>query len=344
MIDEDKFEITLILLYKKGVYLEYIPKHIKILYIFPDIKNKFIIKFIEKIFIKYFPKLFYRLFINNHYDVEIAFLEGVCTKVVANSSNNGIKIAWVHTDMCKFKWSNQFYRKGEEVECYSKFDKIVCVSDNANDSFLKRFKEIDCNKTSIIYNPIIPNEIEEKANKENIKYDDFTILSLGRLVEVKGFERLIRVHSRIIKRKKHNLVIVGDGPEREKLENLINELKVNDTVSLVGFKKNPYPYIKACDLYVCSSFAEGYPISMLEALVLEKPIISTNITGPRDILENGKYGLIVNNTEDGIFDGLMKILNDEIYYSKLKNVVVKRKAKLLADNSIKEIEDLINER
>ena len=109
---------------------------------------------------------------------------------------------------------------------------------------------------------------------------------------------------------------------------LISYLNVNDSVKLLGFKSNPYPYIEAGDLYVCSSFTEGYPISILEAIVLEKPILATKITGPKDILENGKYGILCENTECDLENSLKKVLLDKERLKDLKKMAINRKIKL----------------
>lgn len=340
LLPDNYYNITVILLYKKGIYVDNIPKWIKIKYVFGNINNKFICKFIDEILVKYFYKFIYRYTIKEKYDIEISFLEGPTTKIVSESKSK--KIAWIHTDMNKLRWSSRFYKnEKEEVNIYSKYDKLIFVSKNSEESFFERFK---INVSSdVIYNPIIIEEIEEKANMENIKYDELSIVALGRLMKVKGFDRLIKAHSKLKDTFKHKLIIIGDGPEKERLMNLCAELNIEDSVEFKGFKKNPCPYVKAGDLYVCSSFTEGYPLSMLEAIILEKPIISTDITGPREILEGGKYGILCENSQSGIEKALYEVLSSNNLIESLKLKSMHKKKILKKENNIKKIEEILNE-
>ena len=342
LLPKNKYNITLILLYKKGIYIDNIPKNIKVKYIFGNISNKFICKFIDDIFIKYFSGFIYKYFIKDTYDIEISFLEGATTKILAASNNKkSKKIAWIHTDMDKFRWSSRFYKSEQEEEnVYKKYDKLIFVSKNAQENFFERFK---INVSSeVIYNPIIVHEIESKANINNVKYDELSIVALGRLVKVKGFDRLIQAHSNIKSKFKHKLIIIGDGPEKENLISLCYELNVEDSVEFKGFKKNPYPYIKAGDIYVCSSFTEGYQLAMVEAIILEKPIISTNIPGPKEILENGKYGVLCENSQEGLEKALYNVLGNNLL-NNLKIKSIDNKKRIIEKSSIKKIESILDE-
>lgn len=339
-IDTEKLDITLNVIYKEGIHLDQIKSDIKINYLIKDkyIKYK---KIINKIYIKYFSKTFYKRFIKDNYDVEIAFLEGAATKVIGNSTNNySKKIAWVHTDLLNFHWTKQFYKINEESKVYDKFNEIVFVSKDAKESFKKLFIQNKSNK-SVIYNPVIQNQIIEKSKLFDIKYDKLTLISVGRLIDVKGFDRLIKVHSKVVKKFNHNLVILGDGPEKQKLQNLIEDLGVKDTVKLEGFKLNPYPYIKASDIFVCSSKVEGYPMAVLEAICLEKPILSTNITGPREILDEGKFGILCDNSEEGLETKILEIISDTHKINYLKEQSKKRKKDFDYNKVINDIEKII---
>lgn len=338
-INKKKFNITLVLFKKEGNYANDIPKEIKVIEIansFPILPGRIWIKILKK-----YPKSFYKFIIKENYDVEIAFMEGVSTKFVANSFNeNSKKIAWVHIDMLKKHWTDSMYYKDEEKICYDKYNDIVFVSKDAAKSFDKLFKKEYKNKR-IIYNPIIDDEITEKAERNLIEYKDFTIISSGRLDKQKGYDRLIKAHSKLVKNFPHNLVILGEGIERENLEKIIRDLGVESSVELKGFMKNPYPYIKAADLYVCSSRTEGYPLVVAETVILEKAILATNITGPKEILDNGLYGKICDDSEYGIYEGIREFLIDKnlvkIYEEKSKI----GRSTLNYKKVIRNIEDLI---
>lgn len=317
-IDLNKFDVTLFLLRYEGPYLESVNPNIKIIYDTKKI-NSFYCEKLQIRFIKYLPKIYYWLKIKEKYDVEIGFLEGLPIKIIANSLNkNSKKIGWVHIDLLEKHWTKRFYLNlKEENKCFNILDKIVFVSNSAKEAFMNLFPENKSEKV-VIYNPIIIDDIIRKSNAEKVKFNEFTILAVGRLNKQKGFDRLIKAHSKCVSSKPHKLIILGEGEEKENLQQIIKDTKVSNSVEIVNFKKNPYPYIKAADLFVCSSRSEGFSLVVAEALILNKPIISTAVTGPIELLEDGKYGMIVENSEEGIFNGINKLVNNKdklLYYS-----------------------------
>ena len=104
--------------------------------------------------------------------------------------------------------------------------------------------------------------------------------------------------------------IVGDGGERTNIENFIDKYKLNDYVYLVGFQENPYPYMALCDIYVQPSYEEAHPLAVLEALALGKAVVSTDTLGGRTILDNGNKGVVVPISSKGLFEGIMKLINN----------------------------------
>lgn len=217
------------------------------------------------------------------------------------------KIAWIHADLAYHRLMS--FEKEKNI--YSKYNKIICVSGQVKDSFLKLYPEYK-DKIKVIYNPIDSKEIIEKSQEkiERFKNDIFTFISVGRLVKQKGFDILLKAHKLLLEEGiLNNLVILGEGSERENLEKYIKQNKLENTVKLFGFKKNPYPYIKQADAYVLSSKYEGYPLVLCEALVLNKKIVASDCTGVMEILENGKYGFIVKkDSEISLKEGMKRII------------------------------------
>lgn len=338
-IDKSKFNITLLLLEKKGIYLENIPEQIKVI----SIKDKLKIvpiKIITKL-IKYFPRVLYSIVVKERYDTEIAFMEGLVTNFVGNSTNkDSRKIAWIHADLFKQHWTKNMFLPKKEKECYDKFNEIVFVSNGAKNAFSKLFPMNQVNKR-VIYNPIISSSIIEKSNEKFIRYEDLTIISVGRLNHQKGYDRLIKIHSELVEEYPHKLLILGEGEERNKLERIIDELGVNKTVELKGFVKNPYPYVKAADLFVSSSRSEAYALVVAESLVLGKAIISTNTTGPRELLENGKYGILCEDSCEDIKNSIKSVLINKSLLQKYSDLAVKRANFLEYRFIINEIEKVI---
>ena len=174
---------------------------------------------------------------------------------------------------------------------------IICVSKDVKKVFDSRypiFKE----RTEVIYNLIDKKKIINKSNlmKINLKNkSDINIIAVGRLAKEKGFDLLLKAHKILIEEKVlHNIYILGEGPERKNLEKQIKKFSLENSFFLLGFKENPYPFIKEADVFIMPSRYEGYPIALMESIVLGKPIISTNSTGTKELLGNGEYGALVN--------------------------------------------------
>ena len=143
-----------------------------------------------------------------------------------------------------------------------------------------------------------------EAEREKPKKRKFTIVAVGRLVEAKRFDRLINVCG-MLKQNHYDVDtwIIGEGHLRNELEDQIKELHLQDNVFLLGFKNPPYAYMREADLFVSTSDVEGYPLVVCEAMTLGLPIVATKITGPMELLENNRYGLLVEKKEEDIFYG-----------------------------------------
>lgn len=337
-IDKTKFKITLCVLCDSGYYSTAIKQISNINYVAVLIpKEKGIKKFIYKLkynlIYKYLPPhIIYKLFIPKKRDLEIAFCEGFSTKIIAASTNKkSKKIAWVHTDLQNNNWPitlGVYKDIKEEIKTYTKYNNIVGVSNSVSEN-LKLFLQ---NKTNIytLYNLIDEQEINQQAKMYiNYKYNKNTIniVSVGRLEYVKGYDRLINVCSKLINKDKIDitLTIIGNGTQFDKLNFLIEELNTKSRIKLLGMKENPYPYINNADLYVCPSRQEGYNIALAEAIILGKPCISTKCSGPDEILDYGKYGLLVENNDNALYLGIKDVCVDVNKLKQIKNLSIARR-------------------
>ena len=141
--------------------------------------------------------------------------------------------------------------------------------------------------------------------------NDFNILSVGRLVEQKGYERAIDVFYRLKQEGyKFKWYIIGDGILKKGIQKKINELELNKNICLLGIKDNPYPYIRQCNLFFLPSLYEGFPTVTIEAKVLEKPVLSTEVSGIKEQIINGETGIIVDNNQLSIYFELKSILKN----------------------------------
>lgn len=256
--------------------------------------------------------LTYPLHILDDYDIEVAYLEFGSTKILARSTNKKAKkIAWVHSDLAqKLNGKPKTLRKATAQ--YESYDRIVCVSKTAKDSFVRMFGR--ARDTVVLYNTLDDETIREKAElAPAVPFSKrrLTLVAVGRLSEEKQYDMLLRVHKRLLDEGvPHDLWIVGEGDQRGKLESYISENDLSDSVRLFGFQLNPYPYMKTADLLVCSSRYEGLSTFVAEGLILGKPIVTTECSGMRELLGDSEYGLITENSEDALLAGVRRLLYD----------------------------------
>lgn len=323
-LDRTKFEISLALIdARAGETLQYIPKDVKIIPLWDGYTLPYRISLkISKLFgCNYFFKRHLNEVLRNGFDVEISFLEGMPLKLhYIHHSLKALNINWVHIDLNKFRYTSNLFYHNEELKAYSSMDKIVCVAQDTQAAFLQRFPSL-ADKTCVIYNSIDIKNIQEKAKAFTVENDTFTIVTACRLAEQKALDRLIYVAKAI---KEDNLPIkfqiIGEGPLLEKLKTLSKEIQVNDIVNFLGYKENPFPYIKAADLMLSTSIAEGFGLSICEAMCLGTPIVSTEVSGPIEILDNSKYGQLCGHSINEIKEAVLKLYSSTSlreHYSKM---------------------------
>lgn len=293
-------------------------------------------------------KVIYRAFIKEKYDVEIAFLEGICAKIIAASDNtDSLKYSWIHVDLVNQHKSSKIFRNlFEEKSVYDKFDKIICVSNVVKDQFIKKY-DIDRRKVIVRYNPIDSIEIINKSKEpifDYIEKNKFTICSVGRLNAQKAFDRLLRIHKKLVEEGlKHDLWIIGEGTSKVQLEKYIADNNLEFSCKLLGYKRNPYNYFKQADLFVCSSIAEGFSTVASEAIVLGLPIVTTDCSGMKELLGyNNDYGIVTENDEDKLYEGIRTILSNKNLYDYYKARIIERKELFNLNKSIANIEYLLD--
>lgn len=363
-MDKSKYDITVMTIVNEGIYIDKILEipGVKYKYIFNTFFNKYrkntkhffnkcfvkimnIIWDFYKFIIKYFR--ISKIVIKEKYDIEVAFLEGMCAKIISNSDNkDSKKIAWIHTDLNKLTKSSLTFRsKKEEVECYRKFDKVICVSKGVRKEFAKKMGFSD--KVIVKLNAINSEEIVELSKEEVTdieKPKDFLIISVGRLIPEKGYDRLLAIHKKLIEDGlKHNLWIIGDGKDKELLQNYIIENKLENTAKLLDFKDNPYKYIKLADLFVCSSRVEGLSTVLCEAMILEKPIVTTRCPGVSELFGNtNKYAFITKNEDADLYYGLKLVLTDKDIYNKYVKRAKEKSSSFVLEEKVREIESVLD--
>ena len=256
------------------------------------------------------------------YDVEIAFLEGPITRIFSYKNKNAKKIAWIHNDISQVfgKGLKSKLKRILDKKIYSKYDKLIFVSKDNKEKFKEIYPNINVDK-QVIYNYIDKEKVLRKAEDgQDIEFDENVInfVTVTRLVEQKAIDRLIKVHKKLIDNGYyHKIYVIGDGPEREKLEDLVKGNNVNETFLLLGKKENPYPYMKNATYFCLLSKFEGYGMVIEEAKILNKPIIITD-TAAREALTDYKNSKILDNKEEGIYKGLEEAIENKPQKSEIE--------------------------
>ena len=342
-LDKNKYDITLQVLFDVGVNKKFIREGIKYKYTF-----KKLFRGSTTIFKLFTPKFLYNHIIKSDYDIVISYLEGPISRIISECSSNAKKICWIHSEISDDENIMVGFRnKKEAINCYDKFDKIITVSSVIKKSFIE-ISKINENKIEVIYNT---NETDKILEKSKDLVDDITIndkyiniISVGKLTKVKGFDRLLNVHKQLINEGLYNnIYILGVGEDKEKIEKYIKENDLTDTFHLLGYKDNPYKYVAKCDLYACSSYREGFSTAVTESLIVGTPVISTLCSGAQELLGyNNEYGLVVENSEEGIYKGIKKLIEDRELLKYYKNKAKERGKKFSKENTIMSVENLLD--
>lgn len=340
-LDKSKYDITVMTGTNNQELKKNLNENIKYRYLF---NRKF--KGLDRILINFNSKILHKLFINDNYDIEISFQEGYPTKIISGASKKTKKICWLHNDPNYYDFNLPFYKnKTKEKKSMENFDNIIAVSNYIADNYKKY---LDLNKRiEVIYNFIDLKKIikfsQENINDISYVNEIYRICFVGRLSEEKQVLLLIDSIESLKKRYKNiELIIVGDGHQKSYIEQIIKYKKANEYIKLLGKKENPYPYIRKSSLLVCCSKAESFCLVIGEAIALNVPVLSTRCGGPEEILENGKYGMLVENSKDGLIYGINEMINNKELYERFKNVDKKYFSKYEKKYIIKKIEDLIN--
>lgn len=342
--DYEKYDVTLVSLFDEEGFKNNIDNG-KIHYrcIFPQ-SNGLWYKTKYKLLYRWLPaRLVARIIIPQGYDVYIGFIEGYTTKIISSVKGGGRKIAWVHIDLKNYPWTllQGIYKSHEEeVESYREFDKVVCVSHSVENVMKEHY---GLTNTVTVYNPIDVGFINQQAS-DPIDFqpaEGFNIVTVGRLENQKGYDLLIPIIARI-RREGYpiNLYIIGQGSERKNLETLTSQLSAQEFIHFLGYHNNPHAIVSKMDLFVCSSRAEGYSLVIAEALSLGIAVISTNCSGPNELLADGKYGILCNDYED-LYVRLKEVVTDPSLCEKLHNKALERKKSLDVKRTIDQIYLLI---
>lgn len=323
-IDYNKYNVEVILEEKKGTLLKIINQNVKVTCL-PVSKNKNAI--IRKL-INYIRKLSYSIFNYHNYDFSCCYAtySYSCNKIALTAAtNNSI---YIHSNYKELYQDEQKEIKFFDTRNINKFRKIIFVSNEARDDFLRLYKDLK-DKTVVFNNFIDTNSIKNKSKqqiKEKKNPTKTLLVFIGRLDD--SSKKLGRAINLVKEIKDVDLWIVGDGPDRQLYENLVKKNGLITKVSFLGKKENPYPYMKQADYIILTSDYEGFPVTYLEAITLNKPIITT-INVSDDKINIGKdYAYIIPKDEKEMVTEVQKILTKPRKQKK-KNIEINQKNRMI---------------
>lgn len=335
-----KYDVTVFVVEQGGEFERDIPSNVTIKPIFKDnisTKKKVVNLLLEKkaikvvsviknIILSNFTKNIYKsmyyatknMEVNKElYDLVISYHSPISFSAVYSINNiKSVKKAiWIHTELEKCKKELIKFKK-----IYNEYDMIFAVSNGVKKQFIDIFPEYK-NKVDIYYNSINIKEIREKA-KENIVFNyekgAFKIVTVGRLSTEKGQDLIPYIIKKLnIKGIKVNWYLIGSGELRTQIEENAKKCCVEDSIIYLGNKKNPYPYIQMCDIYVQPSREESFGLTISEAKCLCKPIVATNTIGAREQIQDGFNGLLSEHDVKTISDKIINLIEDEELLNKL---------------------------
>lgn len=341
-MDKTKFDVTVQTLFDVGVNRQYLNSDVKYIGGFERMPrgNSYVMKLFS-------PKKLYKHFIKDDYDIIVSYLEGPTARIVSGCTNPNTKlVSWIHIEQHTKELASKSFRSYKEaLDCYSKFDRTVCVSDTVKDDFESIF---DTKKpVEVLYNTNESEKIkklsDEKVDDVNFSRDIINIISVAKIVPSKGYDRLMKIHKKLIEKNiKNHIYILGIGEEKEKYEKYLTENNLTDTFTFLGYRDNPYKYVKKADLYVCSSRREGFSTAVTEALIVGTPVVSTNCSGAYELLgENNEYGIVTENDENALYEGIKKMLTTpdllEAYAAKAKE----RGKAFSTEKTVKAVEEML---
>lgn len=320
-------EITLYLpeLSESNVLLEKLSPQVSIKYFYPQ-KVSYFKKKLEENLMIFFPHFFAKLkgLDETNYDEVVCFKETFYTRIF--SSMKIPKILWIHNIIHKPKYEIRSFKERVVVwlnkkhirrvqSSYKEFDKVICVSDASREAYLSVLYNglSPENNVQVLYNAIDLARVIEKSKEPIADLSQATtnFILITRLSADKRIDRLINASSRLKKEGyDFHVLVIGEGIDSTEVKNELMKFNLEDTICLKGRIDNPYPYILQSKWSLCVSERESFSLTLLESMALKTPVITTDCGGPRDIVDRGKYGILVPNNTEGVYEGMKSVLDN----------------------------------
>lgn len=341
-LDRSKFDITVLALFGGGVNEQFLKPDIHYKAVFPKAfpGNSHVMKLFS-------PRLLHKLFVKEQYDIEVSYLEGPSARIVSGCQNADTKlVSWIHIEQhTKKRAAKSFRSYRESANCYRHFDRTICVSQTVKADFLSIYPMLE--RVEVLYNTNETDQIlalkDEPVEGSVFAEGEIRLCGVGKLMPTKGFDRLARIHKRLRDEgyPVHSYVL-GIGPEKEKLEAYLAEHHLENSFTLLGYQTNPYKYVAKCDLFVCTSFAEGFSTAATEALIVGTPVCTVEVSGMKEMLgENDEYGVVTENNEEALYQGIKRLLDDPALLAHYRGKAKERGKAFSTEKTVRAVEEMM---
>lgn len=340
-MDQSKFNITVISLFGAGINAQFLTQNVRYLTVFPRAfpGNSKVLKLFS-------PRTLHRLFIREHFDIEVSYLEGVSARIISGCLAPDTKlVSWIHVEQHTMdKLAGSFRGEKEARACYDRFDQTVCVSQYVHDDFCQLLNfQRPCR---VLYNTVESDKIlagASEAAPEILDEGRIRLIAVGTLKQSKGYIRLLNIIKRLRDEQYPvHLYILGIGPLQQEMEEYIRQNKLHDAVTLLGYQTNPYKYVSKCDLFVCASFAEGFSTAATEALIVGTPVCTVEVSGMKEMLgENNEWGVVTENSEEALYVGIKKLLDSPDLLAHYKSRAILRGQNFRTEETVKDVEQML---
>ena len=244
----------------------------------------------------------------------------------------------------KKKAAKSFRSVFEMQKCYMRFDATAGVSQYVVDDFTSL---VPVKNSQVVYNTVESNKVIAMGKEpvEDCTFQDgiITLCGIGTLKKSKGFDRLINIHAKLIEEGKNiRTLILGDGSEADNLKQLATDLKVNDTVVFLGYQTNPYKYLSKSDIFVCTSYAEGFSTAATEALILGVPVCTVEVSGMKEMLgDENQYGLVTKNDTQDLLIHIKTLIDNQGLLKEYKERAKERGKQFVTKEAVKKTEEFL---
>lgn len=325
-LPKDKFEFTLMLNLYQGELVKEIPADLKVIVVEKGKEQMSSNSFVQKMQLIWrrlklevydrFPSILYALKVPEKYDIEVSPGYAEFDMVLNSPNKNSRKIGWFHTDV---GYDKDQKRVLSRIEKMKHFDFMIFGSKQTR-QVIDDLYQVKYPKSTVIYNVIKVDEVLKKAELFEHSYETAlpVFSSMGRLHHRKGYHTLMKVHKRLLEDGfHHKIAVIGGGNEMENLKNQQKELAVENSFLLLDSQTNPYPYIKASDYFILPTQSESYPLVIGEVMCMRKPIISTNVGGIAEMIEDGVDGVLIQYDEDEMYQAMKSFLTNPELVNKI---------------------------